>query len=532
MTKKKFKFFVPAQLCKSTDDDGESVRMVFRGEASSADRDSDGEILEPTGFVLDKFVKSGFFNWNHKSSTDPSAIIGEPTDVKVINNKLYLEGFLYPNSKKAIEVYELGEVLENNSPNRRLGFSIEGRALERDPSNPKRITKALITGCAITPTPKNPSTWMELMKGELFNDDWQYDLIKGDDPNGGDIEYIVDVMDDNGIRRTVDTNFNIKIQRAITTESIAPATPESVEGTRKKIKKPNFFEKKTRTFSKSEIFTEIFSMFTTDTEKAKKIYTLLESIQTNLNPMTNISEETIQKAQEIIKLAAGAEEEGAKKEDSLEKGNMTPEFMKMKEDYMSMQKAMKEMTDKMSAMEASMGDKQGGQVTKKSDDDDLNKSSNDDLVKSIVSSIDPKFAAIGTLIESQREKNEELAEQLVKSEENFEKAQGVIDELAKRLNIVENTPVHNGKSITTKPVERFDKGEADGLKVLSISKNRGELIDTLYGLSNLEKGEGVDNDLVKSFENLEISGQIAGTPQEVNRIANRLETEHKIKLVP
>lgn len=531
MLKKKFKFFVPAQLSKAQDESGE-IRMVFRGEASSADKDSDGEILEPSGFILDRFVNSGYFNWNHKSSTDPSAIIGEPTNAKIVNNKLYLEGFLYPNSKKAVEVYELGEVLESNSPSRRLGFSIEGRALERDPSNPKKILKALITGCAITPTPKNPSTWMELMKGDLFNDDWQYDLIKGEDPNGGAVEYIVDVIDDSGLRRTVDSKFNIKIQRAITTESIAPLTPESVEGTRKKIRKPNFFEKKTRTFSKSEIFSEIFSMFTTDTEKAKNIYTLLKSIQTNMNPMTNISEETIQKAQEIIKLAADAQTEEKNKD--LEKGMSSmsgDEMMKMKDDYMKMQKAMKEMTEKMSAMEASMGDKQGGEVTKKSDEDELT-DSNDSLVKSIVSSIDPKFAAIGTLMESQREKNEELAEQLVKSEENFEKAQNVIDELAKRLNIVENTPIHTGKSITTKPVERFDKGEENGLKTMSISKNKGQLIDTLYGLSNIEKGEGVDNDLVKSFENLEMCGQIAGTTQETNRIANRLEAEYKIKLVP
>ena len=544
MAKKKFKFFVPCEISKS-EDDGE-VKMVFRGEASSNEEDTDKETLEPDGFILDKFIKSGFFNWNHKASSDPSAIVGEPTQANIINNRLYLEGFLYPNSEKAIEVYKLGKVLEKNSPNRRLGFSIEGRALERDPNNPKRIIKALITGCAITPTPKNPSTWMELVKGDIFNDDWEYDIItKSEDANGGNIEYIVDVIDDDGIRRTVDSNFNIKIQRAITTESIAPATPESVEGNRKKIKKANFFQKKSGTFSKSQIFSEIFSIFTNDTEKAKEIYTLLKSIQENSNSMaTNISEETIKKAQEIINLASAEVKKGEEKEtggeeakgkpaetSELEKGMGSEEMMRMKGDYEKMQKAMKEMTEKMTAMEASMGSKQGGEVTKKSDENQLNANSNDELVKSIVSSIDPKFSALGTLIEAQREKNKELADQLVKSEENFKKSQDVIDELAKRLNIVESAPAHNGKSVTAKPVERFDKGEeANGMKVLSVSKDREELTNTLYNLSKFEKGEDADQDLVKAFQNLEMSGQIAGTVQDINKIANKLSSEHKIKL--
>lgn len=541
MAKKKFKFFVPCEISKS-ENDGE-VKMVFRGEASSNEEDTDKEILEPGGFILDKFIKSGFFNWNHKASTDPSAIIGEPTQVKITNNKLYLEGFLYPDSEKAIKVYKLGEVLEKNSPNRRLGFSIEGRALERDPHNPKRILKALITGCAITPTPKNPSTWMELVKGDIFNDDWEYDVItKSEDANGGDIEYIVDVIDDDGIRRTVDSNFNIKIQRAITTESIAPLTPESVECNRKKIKKANFFEKKSGTFSKSQIFSEIFSIFTNDTEKAKEIYTLLKSIQENSNSMAaNISEETIKKAQEIINLASAevkkGEEESKKTDDGgepgenskIEKAMGSEEMMRMKGDYEKMQKAMKEMTEKMTAMEASMGNKQGGEVTKKSDDNELKQNSNDDLVKSIVSSIDPKFSALGTLIEAQREKNKELSDQLVKSEENFKKSEEVINELAKRLNIVESAPAHNGKSVTTKPVERFEKGE-EGMKVLSVTKDRDELTNTLYNLSKFDKGEDADQDLVKAFQNLEMSGQIAGTVPEINKIANKLSTQHKIKL--
>ena len=50
-------------------------------------------------------------------------------------------------------------------------MSIEGKALERDPMNPKRITKALITGLAITPTPVNANTSLDLVKG-IQKDDY------------------------------------------------------------------------------------------------------------------------------------------------------------------------------------------------------------------------------------------------------------------------------------------------------------------------------------------------------------------------
>ena len=164
-TEDKISFWLPADISKAKNAKGE-IEMKVSGIASTIDEDTDGENLNPKGFDLDYFKTKGFLNWHHKSSSDPSAIIGEPTDAKITKKGLYIEGVLYPESETAVKVYKLADLLQKSSENRRLGFSIEGKVIERDPLNPKIITKAKITGCAITHMPKNSNTFLEIVKGE------------------------------------------------------------------------------------------------------------------------------------------------------------------------------------------------------------------------------------------------------------------------------------------------------------------------------------------------------------------------------
>ena len=173
----KFNFFIPAEFEKATTRKGKTIMRV-KGIASTADQDSEGEVLLPTGFDLSRFINYGQINWNHQGKNDPSKIIGEPEVAEITSNgDLYIEAVLYPDSDLAKSVWEFGKVLENNSKTRKLGWSIEGRTLERDIANPKRITRALITGCAITPTPINVNTYVNICKGEQKDDfiDYEYD---------------------------------------------------------------------------------------------------------------------------------------------------------------------------------------------------------------------------------------------------------------------------------------------------------------------------------------------------------------------
>jgi hypothetical protein len=110
--------------------EGEKVMRV-KGIASTADVDSDGEILEPSGYDLSRLTTSGHINWNHLAKNDPSKIIGEPDVAKIVNNKLYIEGVLYKGHDLAESVWKYAETLNGNNSN--IGWTGLSRdALYRD----------------------------------------------------------------------------------------------------------------------------------------------------------------------------------------------------------------------------------------------------------------------------------------------------------------------------------------------------------------------------------------------------------------
>lgn len=229
-----FNFFVPIDFEKGKNEKtGEKV-MKIRGIASTADKDSEGEILDPTGFDLSRFLEIGYLNYNHLSKSDPSKVIGEPTAANITRNgDLYFEGFLYNGHSTAESVYQMAETLERNGSKRKIGLSIEGRALERNPTNPKHITKALLTGLAITMTPVNGATYMEIVKGTQKQDFTEYeeDMLQ----KAEDSKYIFEFSCDSkkyGITKT----FSVEeiIEKDMTTSNTAALTPESLDG--KKIK--------------------------------------------------------------------------------------------------------------------------------------------------------------------------------------------------------------------------------------------------------------------------------------------------------
>ena len=160
-----FKSYIPIELIKGKDSQGNAV-MSMQGIASTMSTDSDGEELDPKGFDSTYFLKHGFMNWNHQTNKDPSAIVGRPTRATAIKGN-YTIGFdLFADSEKAQQVYQLQKVLEKEGL--ALGLSIEGKVLERDPNDQKKITKASITGCAITPNPKNQDTVTQIIKAESY----------------------------------------------------------------------------------------------------------------------------------------------------------------------------------------------------------------------------------------------------------------------------------------------------------------------------------------------------------------------------
>lgn len=311
-----FNFFVDEVTLEKAgkDENGKDI-MKIGGIASTKAKDSDGEEIDEKGWDTEYFVNSGFFNYNHQSKFNPKAVIGEPTMAKVTKDGVYVEGFLYADSELAQSVYETTKMLESSSGKRRMGFSIEGKALERDPFNPKKIKKARLTGCALTLNPKNPNTLVNLLKGEDVKgyEDYVYeeeqvgaDLAKSED-------YIV-CLEKDGKKIQIDKNLNIKISeiskdldKAMSTANAGMTTVEDVDQDVKNRIDPS---KRSKNLTKGEVYSNIFDYISAvDLEKAEMMYQIIEATATKRIQMENnidnvenpqITKDDLQKSLDIV----------------------------------------------------------------------------------------------------------------------------------------------------------------------------------------------------------------------------------------
>ena len=190
----KFNFFIPVGFEKAEGDDPEKKydNMIVWGEASDNSEDSDEEILEPSGYDIKDFLKKGLVNLEHYTTRKGSSKywIGEPIEAKVKGDKFFVKAKLWSKHPEARNFYDTCMIMQESGSTRKPGWSIEGRALQRDPSNPKRILKAKINNIALTFTPKNKNSWADIVKGgqeedyiepvnELVDELYLYEFEKG-----------------------------------------------------------------------------------------------------------------------------------------------------------------------------------------------------------------------------------------------------------------------------------------------------------------------------------------------------------------
>jgi hypothetical protein len=230
MAKNNFRFWFPLEdIRKGKDKEGNEV-MILGGIASTERRDTDTEKLLPKGFDVSYLNERGIVNWNHGKS--PEDIIGEPVKTELRAKGLYVESMLYPTSDKAKKVYALAETLKKSNSKRKLGYSIEGKALERDPTDARTVTKALITNLAITINPKNCDSFIDIIKGDFSGwDDTQAAPaveIDFNAANGGKTT-IIDITRPDGTQIIVDSSYNIVV-KALNTVNGAPLIKEHVDG--------------------------------------------------------------------------------------------------------------------------------------------------------------------------------------------------------------------------------------------------------------------------------------------------------------
>lgn len=292
-----FKFFVPANVTKAKDEDG-NEEMFIEGIASTGDEDADGEMLQPAGYDLGYFKQYGLLNWQHGAKSDPNKIVGAPVEAEVRDNKFWLKGKLFNGNTLAKGIYHLAKELSSAGTGQRLGFSIEGKALERDPLNPKIVKRAKITGVAITPTPKNANTFLDICKGEYVMDDeeaaqegeeWAHgskEEFDADLANGGK-NTLLDITTPEGTRIIILKDYSTKIlpAKALSTTSGAALIPEDVEGETKNISESvKKRKKKEVSLTKGEVYDTIYNNFPNiDLEMADKVFNFIEQVQEHDN---------------------------------------------------------------------------------------------------------------------------------------------------------------------------------------------------------------------------------------------------------
>ena len=281
-----FNFWCPVEISKAIDQETGEELMLLGGIASTADEDSDGEFLDPKGFDIKPLIESGMVNWHHQAKTCPATIVGEPLKAEIKKEGLYIETKLYPSSQVARDIWELAKTLDKDSSTRRLGYSIEGKVLERKSENRnspdyKKITKAIITGVAITHQPKNPKTFANIIKGEIGDDFVEEDETKETTKLSKEEEKY---YEETGMK-----------EKSLDTDSGRPLIKEDVD---KKLK--------VTTFGKSNVMEKLFQDIPgISIEKAEKVYTLIKNISKMAKKRT-VTEEDILKAYDALGLEPDA----------------------------------------------------------------------------------------------------------------------------------------------------------------------------------------------------------------------------------
>lgn len=474
----KFNFFMPGTFEKSE----ATGEMKISGVCSSATIDSDGEVLEPAGFDFQPLLEKGFYNWNHQAKKSASAIIGRPTKAMVINGgqDFYTEGFLYKGLEEAVGVFNLAKVLEIEDTERSLGFSIEGRAVERDAINPKRIIKAVITGIAITHCPKNANTLLSIMKGEYaesFIEEEEDEIEPADMEKAKDYRELTRGVIARQTGREPKDITDEELDKAMSVEANQHLVKESVEG------KPKEME---QYLTKSDVYKQIFNEYGEDLEKAKQVYNLAKKIQEmkNKDAKEGISQDTIDKAFQILDLSKS---ETSKSHDEKKEGDYDK-----KDDLMKNEGMYKGKDGKMYKNEAEYKDK----MEKMGDHKDYMKKSDEEL-ETLVKGFMEEGLTKGAMVDN-----------LIKGGMSYEAASTTVGRLCQQY-----SSNKDGGTITVSKVGKSEDGE-DGKEKIEKSEEekKEDKKDTVEKSESEKKEDTVEKsevaggyDFEKAFGSIEKS---------------------------
>ena len=141
------------------------VTAKIKGVISTEAVDLQGEIVKQSGLDFSHFKNNGVFNYEHRPGAEN--VLGYPTSVVQKGKTTEIEGVLLLEQPRALEIFRLAKAMERAGRSRKIGFSVEGQIIDRDPYNPNIVRKAKVLHCAITTNPVNPHTALSLVKSML-----------------------------------------------------------------------------------------------------------------------------------------------------------------------------------------------------------------------------------------------------------------------------------------------------------------------------------------------------------------------------
>lgn len=149
-----------------TDDSGNEY-ADFEGLASTEHPDMQMEVTDQDGVGWDYFREHGVFNWEHGNL--PQDMVGVPLEIRqnaVFKGKkgTYVKGRLFLKQPLARSIYNTMQSIKAGNTTRRMGLSIQGKAVVRDPLDRRHILKSVISKISFTMNPMNPMTYVDLCK--------------------------------------------------------------------------------------------------------------------------------------------------------------------------------------------------------------------------------------------------------------------------------------------------------------------------------------------------------------------------------
>ena len=533
-----FNFWCPVEISKAIDEKTGEEIMLLGGIASTADEDSDGEFLDPKGFDIKPLLESGMVNWHHQAKTCPGTIVGEPTKAEIRKEGLYIETKLYPSSPVARDIWELAKTLESDSDTRRLGYSIEGRVLERgsnDKTKPgyKKITKAVITGVAITHQPKNPKTFANIIKGDI-DDDFENEETEETDSKKKTSKEEKKYYEGIGIN-----------DKSLDTDSARPLIKEEVDPKVKVV-----------TFGKAEIMEKLFQDITgISIEKANDIYILIKNIS-KMKKKAMVTEEDIAKAYDALGISPESISKGEDNQDS----DTDDEYVEDEEEDEDDDEAVKKAKTKRSADsdDEEEEDYEEEEDDEEEDDEDADDDSNDEdedddeavkkaqifgrfdrLEKAMAISHlnESKYIkALGVMVKAQSDDLSKAIDSLNLANDKIDEQNEVIKAQTETISALQERLEEFGSGVPapksvrhSNPVERtFGKGQdndfekgGDGTNKISI-KNRAAVSEVL-DQATFQKG--FDNEFSNACTAFEANGTLS------SNVITRLKTEYGIEIV-